>query len=377
MKKEKQILTNVVSYTLGFRLLSMLVIAPFLSIYALNLRGGTASLTGLALGIFGFTQAILQIPFGILSDRIGFKKMMVAGLVMLIAGLVAASIAQGIYGLILSRALQGSGAIVTVGYSWISTETSGNERDKALVKVGTLIAAFSMLSYIIGPLVHIVMSIRQMFLFSAVLISFCLLAVLFFTKKVAPETKALAKQKTTKEKTTKEHILSSMLLTVNNLIGMSFFFMFSLLLKGILETSEMWIILVPAIVIAILLQKFLSKQAITGKAKPVLYSMFIFEGLAFIAMSQHKFWLIAIGTLLLMVGTFSISTIVPLIINRNNNKARGKSNGIMVSFQYLGSFLGAAITGVLWNWSQPFAFIFIILMAFSGVILVRINKKIA
>jgi MFS family permease len=67
-------LANILSVTLGMRLFSMLIIIPFLSVYALNLEGGAPWLTGYALGIFGLTQAVLQIPFGMLSDRIGYKR---------------------------------------------------------------------------------------------------------------------------------------------------------------------------------------------------------------------------------------------------------------------------------------------------------------
>ena len=91
--------------TLGMRLFSMLIIIPFLSVYALNLEGGAPWLTGYALGIFGLTQAVLQIPFGMLSDRIGYKKMMLAGLIMLIAGLLTAAYAANIYCVITSYSI--------------------------------------------------------------------------------------------------------------------------------------------------------------------------------------------------------------------------------------------------------------------------------
>jgi len=382
MDKKLKILTGVVSYTLGFRLLSMLIIAPFLSVYAIELKGGTPALTGLALGVFGLTQAILQIPFGILSDKIGYKRMMIAGLIMLFTGLIVAGIAQNIYWLIFSRALQGSGAIVTVGYSWISAITTGNERDKALVKIGTLIATFSMLSYVLGPLVHIVLNVRHMFFFSAILIAGCILMVLFTTKEYEIDTSERVTEELPAASDTKSikfgHILSSLLLTVNNLVTMAFFYVFPLILKDTLETSQMWMILVPSIIISILLQKFLAKVAVTKNTKWLLYLLFAIEGIAFFAMSRHKLWTISAGTPLLMIGSFSISTIVPLLLNRNNTKlqSRGKSNGIMVSFQYFGSFIGALITGILWNWSPVYSFVFIILMSVTGIILVRVNKYI-
>ncbi len=370
---------NVVSYTLGFRLMSMLLIAPFLSVYALELKGGTPALTGLALGVFGLTQAILQIPFGILSDRFGYKRMMIVGVLLLLSGLIVAALTHNVYWLIFSRALQGSGAIVTVGYSWISTITSGDQRDNALVKVGTLIATFSMLSYVLGPLVHIVLSVRYMFLFSAVLMLACLAIVVLVTDEIkSNENAVVTKQQVPDRKISKGHILSSMLLTVNNFIMMAFFYVFPLALKGLLATSQMWTILVPSIIMALLFQKLLARVAIKGNTKLLLYILFALEGVGYLAIANEKLWSIALGTFLLMIGAFSISTIVPLLLNKKNgdSKAQGKSNGIMVSFQYAGSFLGAVVTGILWTFSSLYAFVFIMMMSVVGIVLVARNRYI-
>lgn len=377
MNKSIKYLTNVISITLGFRLFSMSIIIPFLSAYAMDLKGGNPTLTGYALGIFGLTQAILQIPFGSLSDRIGYKKVMLAGLIMLIIGLLTAAYAKSIYWLIFARALQGSGAIVTVGYSWLSSVTQDKERDKALTKLGALLATFSMLSFVAGPLIHIILNVSQMFLFSTAIIIGCFFWVLIGTKQVNPELREETRQKNKQKSVFSfENLSKSLLLTFNNLLMMAFFFMLPLLLKGHLKTNKMWIVLIPAILIAIGTLPLFSKRASKGNPKTVLTFLFFLAGVGFLLVYFQTIFFIITGTILLMMGVFAISSIVPMLINRGlDNKQRGKGNGLMVSLQYFGSFLGAAVTGRLWEQSPAIAFSFAGIIIVAGIFLVNIKHK--
>ncbi len=380
--KQHKYLTNGISIVLGFRLMSMLTIIPFFAIYALNLKFGNSFYTGLALGIFGLTQSVLQIPFGMLSDKFGYKKLMIIGLIILIAGLLLAGFAANAYWLIIARAIQGSGAIVTVGYSWVSAVTTGKERDTSLTKLAAVIAAFTMFSYIIGPLLHIVLNVRYMFVFSAFLIFICLLWVIFGTQKV--ENRAELNQSKNKNKTkgkstfTWNTISRSLLLTINNLLMMAFFFIAPIMLKGKLETNEMWYIYTPAILIAIASLKLFSRVALNGHAKAILNIQFIALAAGFYLIYLNIISLIFIGTVLIMMGSFTISAIVPTLLNKSfGDGERGKSNGLMVSLQYFGSFLGAAITGILWNHSAFAAFTFTIITSIVGLILLNRIKNLA
>jgi MFS family permease len=377
MHKNIKHLTNVISITLGFRLFSMSIIIPFLSAYSMKLEGGSPSLTGYALGIFGLTQALLQIPFGALSDRIGYKKVMLAGLVMLITGLLTAAYATTIYWLVFARALQGSGAIVTVGYSWLSSVSGDDERDKVLTKLGALLATFTMLSYVVGPLVHIFLSVSQMFLFSAGLISGCFLWVLLGTRQVNPEQR---KEHTQKNKGRSVFSLSnfarSLLLTFNNLLMMAFFFMLPLLLQGHMETNQMWMILTPSILVAIGVLPFFSKKVSMGHPKPILNILFLLMGAGFLLISFRTILSVTAGSIFLMAGSFTVASVVPMLINKKmDNRQRGKGNGFMVSLQYLGSFLGAAVTGRLWSFGPVVTFSFTAMVILASILLVNFGDR--
>ena len=95
----------------SMRMLGLFMILPVFSLYIDDISGATPALMGLAIGIYGLTQGILQIPFGLLSDRLGRKPVIAAGLLLFVIGSVVAAMSDNIYGLILGRALQGGGAI--------------------------------------------------------------------------------------------------------------------------------------------------------------------------------------------------------------------------------------------------------------------------
>lgn len=92
----------------SLRMLGMFMVLPVLTTYGMALQGASEALIGIAIGIYGLAQAIFQIPFGLLSDRIGRKPLIVGGLAVFVAGSVIAALSHSIWGIILGRALQGS-----------------------------------------------------------------------------------------------------------------------------------------------------------------------------------------------------------------------------------------------------------------------------
>lgn len=96
------------------RMIGLFMILPVFSLYADQYDGATPILVGLALGIYGLTQGLLQIPYGMLSDRLGRKPMIALGLIVFALGSLLAAYAESIYGVIAGRALQGAGAVAAV-----------------------------------------------------------------------------------------------------------------------------------------------------------------------------------------------------------------------------------------------------------------------
>ena len=134
------------------RLLGLFMIYPVFAAYARNLSGASPYLIGEALGIYGLTQGLLQIPFGLLSDRLGRKVMIVFGLVLFAAGSAIAALSSSIGGVIVGRALQGSGAVGSVILALVADLTVEENRTKAMALVGITIGASFMVALVAGPI---------------------------------------------------------------------------------------------------------------------------------------------------------------------------------------------------------------------------------
>jgi len=153
----------------AFRMLGLFMIMPVFALYAEKLPEATPMLTGLALGIYGLTQALLQIPFGMLSDRIGRKPVIVAGLVIFALGSLVAANADSIYGIILGRALQGSGAIAAALMALAADLSREEHRTKMMALIGASIGVAFAASMVLGPLLNEWIGLSGIFVSTAVL----------------------------------------------------------------------------------------------------------------------------------------------------------------------------------------------------------------
>lgn len=161
------------------RMLGLFMVLPVLSLSGHEYSGSTVFLLGVALGIYGLTQACLQIPYGILSDRYGRKPLIVIGLIIFAAGSVIAAYAETVEGLIIGRALQGAGAIAGVIMAMVGDLTSDANRTKAMAMIGASIGVAFALSLVIGPALTALGGVRWIF-WVTLLLSMIGLAILFW-----------------------------------------------------------------------------------------------------------------------------------------------------------------------------------------------------
>jgi len=153
----------------AFRMLGLFMIIPVFALYAETLPEATPFLTGLALGIYGLTQALLQIPFGMLSDRIGRKPVIFAGLVIFALGSLVAAQADSIYGIIFGRALQGSGAIAAALMALAADLSREEHRTKMMALIGASIGVAFAAAMVLGPVLNQWIGISGIFASTAVL----------------------------------------------------------------------------------------------------------------------------------------------------------------------------------------------------------------
>jgi MFS family permease len=154
----------------GLRMLGMFLILPVFALYAEDLPGGdNHTLVGLALGMYGLTQAIFMLPFGMASDRIGRKKVIIFGLVVFALGSLIAAVATDIYWTIAGRALQGAGAISAAVTAMLADLTREEHRTKAMALVGSTIGIAFAVSLVAGPALNRVIGVPGLFALTGVL----------------------------------------------------------------------------------------------------------------------------------------------------------------------------------------------------------------
>jgi MFS family permease len=153
MEKQERRAALSLAAVFSVRLLGLFMIYPVFAAYARNLSGANSYLIGEALGIYGLSQGLLQIPFGLLSDRFGRKVMIVLGLILFGAGSALAALSTSIGGVIIGRALQGSGAVGSVILAFVADLTADENRTKAMAMVGITIGASFMVALVAGPIV--------------------------------------------------------------------------------------------------------------------------------------------------------------------------------------------------------------------------------
>ena len=137
----------------ALRMLGLFMILPVLSLFAKELDGATPALIGLAMSIYGLPQVLLQIPFGLMSDKFGRKKLIIIGLVLFFSGSVVAALSTDIYGVLIGRALQGAGAISAVIMALVADLTQEVHRTKAMATIGISIGFSFGAGLVAGPII--------------------------------------------------------------------------------------------------------------------------------------------------------------------------------------------------------------------------------
>jgi len=153
----------------GLRMFGLFLILPVFALYAEKLAGASPGLVGVALGAYGLTMALLQIPFGVLSDRLGRKPVIIAGLGIFAAGSVVAALSDTIQGVILGRALQGAGAISAALTALLADLTREEVRLKAMATIGMTIGMSFAASLVLAPWLDAAIGVRGIFWLTAVL----------------------------------------------------------------------------------------------------------------------------------------------------------------------------------------------------------------
>ncbi|MCM3702587.1 MFS transporter [Paenibacillus macerans] len=375
----------ILSTAVSIRQVAMTMVMPFISVYSKSLSGYTPTLAGMALGIFGLAQAVFQIPFGLWSDKIGNKKVILIGFSQVIVGLVLAYYATSIYWLIAARALQGSGAVIAVVFSWISAGLDERLRLKAMSIASASIGFAAAASFAFGPMVHRILTVNEMFLACALIIAVSWLLILFFLKEPERESMGTATGQHAGDKVplglkplvkgllkNTAYLKLNAAAFINNYVMVAVFYIVPMYLQTITGTDGMWKVFMPAVAIAIIALKFFGRIAAKGYRYILLQAAFLLCAVGIALFYKPSYGFILAGSVLFMVCYICVSTIAQSCVNDMADAGyRGTTNGIFNSIQYLGSFIGSLVTGAAWEIGPHLALAITLAVAVLGIAVMR------
>lgn len=346
----------------GLRMLGMFIVLPVLALYAETIPGGRDhTLVGLALGAYGLTQAVLQVPFGWASDRWGRKPVIVAGLVVFALGSFIAAWAPTIAWTIVGRTVQGAGAISAAVIALTADLTRDEVRTRAMATIGMTIGATFALSLVAGPALTGVIGVPGIFVLTGVLA----LSAIALLNRVVPDPGARERRGDTAGQW-KLVLFDSQLLRLNYGIFalhaalMALFVQVPFMLRdaGIAGTRH-WLVYLPVLAasVVLMLPGMLNADR-PGRGKPVFIGAVgtLLVGQAMLALAGASLPL-TIAALVVFFTAFNLleATLPSLISKFAPPAVKGAAVGVYSSVQFFGTFVGAAVGGWLSQHQGPAA----------------------
>ncbi len=351
--------TAGLSAIFGLRMLGLFLILPVFTLYGSDLAGATPALIGLAIGAYGLTQALLQIPFGMLSDRIGRRPVIVLGLLIFAVGSWVAADASTIQGVIIGRALQGCGAIAAAVMALAADITRDTQRTKAMAFIGISVGAAFLVALVAGPAIAAATGLEGVFRATAVL-ALVAVALLYLVVPSGgeavfrPEVNARAGGLPVVLRHPDLLRLDLGVLVLHLVLTASF-----VVLPVVLESrlgiarADHWLVYVPvlllsvagmAVVIAIGERRRILHRLLAGVAALVICADLLLAGFS------HWLPVMLVALWLFFVGFNTLEASLPSLLTRLAPEGmRGTALGVYSTAQFLGAFLGGALGGLVYG----------------------------
>jgi MFS family permease len=359
----------------GLRMLGMFLILPIFAVYAASLPDKpSAFMVGLALGAYGLTQALLQLPFGMASDKYGRKPMIYLGLGVFAVGSMVAALAMNIEGIIIGRAIQGAGAVSAVVTALVADLTRDEHRTKAMATIGATIGLAFAFSLVAGPILNAWMGVPGIFFLTGILTLGAIAVVRFVVPD--PVNSHYHSDTSAAPAKLKDVLKDGQLLRLNygifalHAAQMAMFVVvpFAINQSSELSINQHWTIYLPVLLISFVLMVpaiiYAEKKA---KIKQIFVSAIALMLLAqlLFAVSINAFWGIVFSLTVYFVAFNVLEASLPSIISKiAPAAAKGTAMGVYNTSQSVGIFVGGALGGYLSH-----AFGFASVFVFCGVMM--------
>ena len=339
----------------SLRMLGLFLILPVFALYAEDLAGVTPLLVGVAIGAYGLTQALLQIPFGLLSDHIGRKPVIVAGLLVFALGSVVAAVSDTIWGVIAGRALQGGGAIAAAVMALAADLTREQHRTKVMAVIGISIGFAFAVSLVAGPVLNAWIGVPGIFWLTAVLALAGIGVVLFqvpdpVASRFHRDTGSVPGQFGEVLGNPELLRIDAGILTLHMILTSLFIALPLALRDGVgLAANAHWLVYLPVMAVSMVL---MVPFVVIAEKRRRMKGVFV-GAVAALALAEAgfaAFHLSAAGTVIslaLFFTAFNIleATLPSLIAKTAPAGSKGTAMGVYSTSQFAGAFLGGLLGG--------------------------------
>jgi MFS family permease len=343
----------------ALRMLGLFMILPVLSLYIDQLMGATPLLVGLAIGVYGLTQALFQIPLGMLSDRVGRKPVITAGLLVFALGSVVAAMADSIYGVIAGRALQGSGAIAAAVMAMAADLTREDQRLKVMAIIGMSIGVAFALALVVGPILNAWVGLSGIFWLTA-LLALAAAGILRW-RLPTPVRSALHRDTETVPTQLRRIVLDTQLLRLDigilvlHMVLTANFFAIPLVLRDHagLPPAQHWHLYLPVLLLSMAAilpfvvvaeRRRQMKQTLVGAVACLLVAELL------LATVPSGIWAIAAVLWVYFLAFNLLEALLPSMIAKLAPAAgKGTAMGVYSSAQFVGAFIGGLMGGVVYG----------------------------
>jgi MFS family permease len=340
----------------GVRMLGLFMILPVFAIYGVQLTGYSPIWLGLAIGAYGLTQALLQIPMGILSDKFGRKPVILAGLLIFFLGSVIAATSDSIYGVVLGRAIQGMGAIASTILALAADLSREEQRPKVMATIGMFIGLSFTVAMVLGPIIADSFGLSGLFWFIALLTLVAMALMQFMVpssvnKAPRGDNVALPAQ-------ISRFILHPQLSRLNwgvFILHMALTACFVTLPKQFvasgLSLDNHWQVYLPALLGSFLLMvPFMIFAMKKQKEKPMFSAAISLLIIALVLLwyLPSGFWSLVLSVVLFFTAFNYLEATMPSILSRIAPAGfKGSVMGVYSSSQFLGAFVGGILGGII------------------------------
>lgn len=339
---------------ISLRLFGLFLILPVFSVYARAMPDATPFLIGLAIGVYGIGQMCLQIPLGMLSDRIGRKPAITLGLAVFAVGGIVAALSHTLTGIVVGRALQGMGAVAGAGTALAADLTEEANRSKVMGIIGVSIGLSFLLALILGPPLEAAGGLSGLFGMTSVL-ALAAMAMLWWRVPTPQQRRAPAAASfgdlVGMLRDRRMLLLNGSVFFLHALLTACFVGLPILLVDGLgIPVSRHWMLYLPVMIIAAgVMGSMLSRMRDAARASRVVVACVIALGLALLGMAFAARHLLVLGlatTVFFSAFNLLEAALPSLVSQLAPVSLRGAAMGAYSTSQFFGAFVGGAVGGV-------------------------------